>query len=74
MTRPMLVALNKVDLPEAQANLPTLHAHMNALGLPVFEISAATNEGVQAMLNRIGAELRQIAESQLPKPNPRSKR
>ena len=73
MTRPMLVALNKVDLPEAQANLPTLHAHMKALGLPVFEISAATNEGVQPLLNRIGAELRQIAELAVAKAEPEIK-
>ncbi len=68
MERPMLVALNKVDLPEAQENLPRLRAHMKKLDLPVFEISAATGEGVPPLLNRIGQELREIAER--PKPEP----
>ena len=68
MDRPMLVALNKVDLPEAQANLPRLRKHMKALKLPVFEISAATSEGVQPLLNQIGAELRAILERALLEP------
>ncbi len=61
LERPMLVALNKVDIPEAQKNLPRLRKHMAKKKLPVFEISAATGEGVQPLLNQIGAELREIA-------------
>ena len=66
MERPMLVALNKTDLPEARANLVRLRKHMKARNLPVFEISAATGEGVPALLQAIGAELREIAARPVP--------
>ena len=55
--RPQIVALNKVDLPEAQANLPRLRA---AIGLPaseLFEISGATRAGVDALVQSVAARL-----------------
>jgi GTP-binding protein len=55
--RPQVVALNKADLPEARERLPQLRA---ALGLPsadVFAISAATREGVDALMARVAARL-----------------
>jgi GTP-binding protein len=61
MERPMLVALNKIDIPEAQANLPRLREHLAGQGHEVFEISAATGAGVQELLNRVGEVLREIA-------------
>lgn len=61
MERPMVVALNKVDIPEAQDNLPRLRKHMAKHAFEVFEISAATGEGVQPLLNRVGEILREIA-------------
>jgi GTPase len=60
--RPMVVVLNKIDIPEAQANLPRLRQYLNERKLELFEISAATGEGVPALLNRVGAILREIAE------------
>jgi GTP-binding protein len=62
--RPMIVALNKVDLPEAKANLKRLRAAMKRRDLPVFEISAATGEGVPELLNAVGAELRELRQRQ----------
>jgi GTP-binding protein len=61
LERPMLVALNKVDIPEAQEQLPRLREHLARNGYRVFEISAATGAGVQDLLNQVGAELREIA-------------
>jgi GTP-binding protein len=61
MERPMIVALNKVDIPEAQANLPRLRKHLGKGTNNVLEISAATGEGVSAILNRVGEALREIA-------------
>lgn len=58
--RPQIVALNKVDLPDAQANLPRLY---DAIGLPrtdVFAISAATNEGVDALIQRVVMHLKEL--------------
>lgn len=58
--KPMLVALNKVDLVEARDNLDRLRETLMAEGFNLFEISAATGEGVPELNNRIAAELRTI--------------
>jgi GTP-binding protein len=58
--RPQVVALNKADLLEARERLPSLRA---ALGLPaaeVFAISAATREGVDALMAHVAARLAEI--------------
>ncbi|MGQ9829764.1 MAG: GTPase ObgE [Roseiflexus sp.] len=58
--RPQVVALNKADLPEAQANLSRLR---DALPLPehdLFVLSAATREGVDALLRRVAARLKEM--------------
>ncbi|MCC6791437.1 MAG: GTPase ObgE [Thermomicrobiales bacterium] len=60
LERPMLVALNKVDLPESRANLVRLKRAMSRRKLPTFQISAATGEGVAALMNAIAAELRDV--------------
>jgi GTP-binding protein len=60
LKRPMVVALNKIDLPEAHANLKRLRAAMKRRNLPVFEISAATGDGVPDLLHAVGAILREI--------------
>jgi len=62
--RPMVVALNKVDLPEAKANLKRLRAAMKRRGLDVYEISAATGEGVPVLLNSVGQVLRELRQRQ----------
>lgn len=62
LNRPMVIALNKIDLPEAQANVPRLRAELERRGHPVFEISAATGKGVQELMNAVAALLREIAE------------
>ncbi len=51
--KPQIVALNKMDLPEARALWPAVEAHMQKLELPVMAISAATGENVQQLLYRI---------------------
>src|ERR671933_850419 len=57
--RPQVVALNKQDLPEAREQVPRL---MRELGLRkdhIFPISAATGEGVGALLQEVAALLRE---------------
>ena len=61
LERPMVVALNKTDIPEAALNLARLRAAAEELGHRVFEISAATGNGVQPLLNHVGEVLREIA-------------
>ncbi len=51
--RPLLVALNKVDLPEGRAAAPRLAEALRARGVDSVPISAATREGVDSLLRRI---------------------
>lgn len=57
--KPMLVALNKVDLVEARDNLPRLHDSLNEMGYPVYEISGATGEGVKQLMEAVSKALRE---------------
>jgi GTPase len=55
--RPALVAANKVDLPEGRERLPEAEAAAAGRGLPFFAISAATGEGMPALLYAIAGEV-----------------
>ncbi|HEY8446817.1 MAG TPA: GTPase ObgE [Thermomicrobiales bacterium] len=68
LKRPMVVALNKLDIPEAQANLPRLRAELERRGHRVFEISAATGQGLDALMNAVAEILREIEEQEAAKP------
>ncbi len=63
--KPQVVAINKIDLPEARANVPRLREKLSARGYAVFPISAATGEGVQDLLLHVWEQLQTI-----PKPSP----
>ena len=52
--RPALVAANKLDLPDARARLAEAEAAAARRGLGCFGISAATGEGVPALLYAVG--------------------
>lgn len=73
LAKPMLVALNKVDIPEAQRNLESLTARLQERGYAVFPISAVTGEGVQDLLQAVAALLREVQEreAELEKPQER---
>ncbi len=60
-SKPMLVALNKVDLVEARDNLPRLTAEITRRGFEVFEVSAATGQGVPPLMDAVAAALREVA-------------
>jgi len=60
-SKPMLVALNKVDLVEARDNLPRIRTTLAGSNYKLYEISAATGEGTVDLLNEIGATLREFA-------------
>lgn len=48
--RPTLVAFNKMDLPEAQENLPRVKEALEGRGYTVFPISGVTGEGMKPLL------------------------
>ena len=56
-SRPMLVAANKVDILEDRTLLEKLKAHVEGLGLPFFELSAAAHIGVRELMKAAAGEL-----------------
>src|SRR5690606_17598527 len=62
--RPRVVVLNKVDVPEARELAELVRPEIEARGLPVHEISAASHEGLRELsfaLARLVAEARAAA-------------
>ena len=55
--RPQLVAANKCDLPQAQENFERLRAHVEEQGFQIFPISAATHEGLDALMSAVARML-----------------
>ncbi|WFE29818.1 GTPase ObgE [Solwaraspora sp. WMMD791] len=47
--RPRLVILNKIDVPDGRAMAELVRADLAARGLPVFEVSTATREGLREL-------------------------
>ena len=56
-SRRMLVAANKVDILEDRTQLENLKAHVEGLGLPFFELSAAAHIGVRELMKAAAGEL-----------------
>ncbi len=48
--KPQIVALNKLDMPEARERFPSLKAALEAEGYPVHGISGLTGEGVRELM------------------------
>ena len=65
--RPRLVVLNKIDVPEARDLADLVKPELEARGLAVFEISAATHEGLRE-LGFAMAELVASARANAPEP------
>jgi GTP-binding protein len=63
--RPRMVALNKVDVPEARELAELVRPELEARGLRVFEISAATHEGLRELTFALG-ELVDASREELP--------
>lgn len=72
--KPMLVALNKIDIPEAQVRLPVLTAALGDQGYPVFPISAVTGDGVAPLMQAVAAALREVAEREAEEEKPQDRR
>jgi GTP-binding protein len=59
-TRPQIIALNKIDLPEAQERWPALKAQAEVAGYPAFAISAVTHQGVDELIQFTARRLEEI--------------
>jgi len=68
-SRPRIVVLNKVDVPEARDLAEIVLPDLRARGLPVHQVSAASGEGLRELafaLAAIVAQARQAAPEALP--------
>jgi len=64
--KPQVVALNKMDLPQAQALWPVVEAAMRERGLPVFAVSAVTGEGTRELLHAVLERVKQMPSEPAP--------
>ena len=55
MERPRVVVLNKIDVPDARELADLVDQQLAERGLPVFEISAATHEGLRPLTFALAA-------------------
>jgi GTP-binding protein len=55
--KPQIIVINKMDLPDVQALLSEVIPYFDRLGLKVFPISAASGEGIPALLDEIAATI-----------------
>lgn len=74
LAKPMLVALNKVDIPEAQERTARLTRTLEKRGYQVFPISAATGQGVPALLQATAAVLREVLAKEEESVKPQERR
>ena len=59
-SRPQIVVANKVDIMADDSLLQALKAHVEALGYPLFTISAAAHQGVRELVYAIADKLREL--------------
>jgi GTPase len=67
--RPRIVALNKVDVPEARDLADLVRPELEARGLAVYEVSAASTEGLRELKFAM-AEIVEQARATAPEPEP----
>lgn len=60
--KPQIVALNKIDLPQAQTRWERVRTAVDGRGFPVMVISAATQQGIHDLMNAVAALLAELPE------------
>ena len=61
-TKPQIVVANKIDLPEGKSNAKLLAKKLPKGDQPLYAISAATTEGVRALVQYVGMKLETIKQ------------
>ena len=62
--KPQIIAINKIDLPEVQQKVAEIRSAFGQGGMGVFFVSAATGEGVTALMNGAYETLRQLKSAE----------
>ncbi len=62
MKKPQIIIANKMDLPQAQENLKKFKSKVK---LEIYEVSAATNQGLNVVINRLAGLLDEIPKNPL---------
>lgn len=62
-SRPRLVVLNKIDVPDARELAEMVRPELQARGLPVYCVSTVSTEGLRELRFALGAAVRQHRES-----------
>lgn len=60
--RPMVIAVNKMDIPDAEENYKRIKDKYEPEGISVFPISAATNTGLDELLGKVAEILKDYPE------------
>ncbi|MCJ7855498.1 GTPase ObgE [Lachnospiraceae bacterium NSJ-143] len=58
LKRPQIIAANKTDIPEAEENVQRLKEYFEPLGYEVYPISAASNRGLDLIIEAAARKLR----------------
>ena len=69
-SRPQVVAANKTDIIQDETAYRAFLAEMEARGYSVFEISAATQQGVSALMAHVAAQLAALPPVETFEPEP----
>jgi len=63
LERPMIIAANKMDIPQSEKNIEKIKAVYEKREIPVFPISAATNSGLDNLLKAISDILKNYPDN-----------
>ena len=62
--RPRIIALNKIDIPDGKAMADLVQKTLEARGFPVFQVSAASREGMQELIYAMAQIIQKVRKEQ----------
>ena len=62
--RPRIIALNKIDIPDGKAMADIVQKTLEARGFPVFQVSAASREGMQELIYAMAQIIQRVRKEQ----------
>ena len=74
LAKPMIVALNKTDIPEARQRVESLTTELQSRDYTVYPISAVTGDSVPELLQAVAALLREVQQQEIETEKPQDRR